>query len=270
MNRTSAILLLTFGIVQPAAPAQAAGYRNIARDFSRAAAKHGAVKVAVLPFADAGGRASGSAARVVERLTTDMVRQGGVEVVEQGLLAKVPDAVVTGKIYRNGDQIDVYARLIVPDTGRVLSAGHARVERDWMDDIQVPALDVAVPALEVPVPGLLRDSLSRRDCGRAGEELERMERSILQLKARYWAARSIAPGFSSRSLISNPGSEIPDRGLRSRFYELLRFWRSRGAAAALTPREHEGLLTAMRRMAALAETCGGSLPELERSLRQME
>lgn len=269
MNReTAALLILT--LAAPPASSSQAGYRNIAKEFSQSALKHGAVKVAVLPFAEADGRASGSAARVAERLTTDMVRIGRVQVVERSLLGNVPDAVVTGSVYRNGDKLDIYARLIEPGTGRVLSARHARVEREWTDDIQVPAMEMAGRALAVPVPGLLRDSLGERDCGDAGETLERMERSILQLKARYWASRMSAPGFSSRALISNPGSEILDRGLRSRFYELLGFWRSRGEAAGLTAGERETLLGAMRRMAALAETCGGSLPELERSIRQME
>lgn len=86
---------------------------------------------------------------------------------------------------------------------------------------------------DVPMPGGgaagqdLRDSVADYPAGgcvgrRAA--LNSGNRSMLGLKARYWALKAREPGFDARALTRNPGSEISDRGLREKFYRLLSFY----------------------------------------------
>lgn len=116
-------------------------------------------KVAVLsfPYAD-GGQSSGSSI-VAERLTTFLVGGGKAEVIERSLIAKVMDelklgatgaldaestqkvgkllgvgAVVTGTLNDlPKGKTEVNARLIQTETGRILAAGQADIERTWSD-----------------------------------------------------------------------------------------------------------------------------------------
>ncbi len=116
-------------------------------------------KVAVLgfPYAD-GGQSSGSSI-IQERLTTFLVGGGKAEVIERSLIDKVMDelklgasgaldaestqkvgkllgvgAVVTGTLNDLAKgKTEVNARLIQTETGRILAAGQAKIERTWPD-----------------------------------------------------------------------------------------------------------------------------------------
>lgn len=133
-------------------------------------------KVAVLsfPYAD-GGQSSGSSI-IQERLTTFLVDGGKVVVIERSLIEKVMGelklgatgaldaestqkvgkllgvgAVVTGTLNDLAKgKTEVNARLIQTETGRILAAGQAKIERTWTDG---PARPVGTHAAPPPAGG---------------------------------------------------------------------------------------------------------------------
>lgn len=160
------------------------------------------------------------------------------------------DAVVTGVVFADGEKLKVFVRLIEIKTGRVLLAAEGEAGRLPPDlsgggnfgDMQPPA----VPFPELPAgwndPGpaasraAFRDAVSDsedRSCSGRRRRLGRLNAELVDAKARYWAARMKAPGFSMRALTKNPGSEIGDPEVKARFYKLLASYYKAGAAAYL-------------------------------------
>ena len=138
------------------------------------------------------------------------------------------------------------------------------------EPVQVPM----PPALEVPIPPLfvaapeLPDTLEEDSCRDLSAELSRLERSILDVKARYWAYRMRHPGFSRGSLSSNPGSEIRSPWLRRSFYRLLQRYHEDTDLERPSQFEVAAMIRTMRRMLSLIEDCGGEAPELRRAIGQ--
>jgi hypothetical protein len=121
-------------------------------------------RIAVLTFPYHNGDVSSGSSIVSERLTTLMVERGGVEVVERTLLEKTMGeirlgltgmldpattqklgkvlgvkAVVTGTLIDLEDkQTEVNARIIETETGEILAAATAKIQRSW-DDLPRPA-----------------------------------------------------------------------------------------------------------------------------------
>ncbi|PIU17963.1 MAG: hypothetical protein COT18_11510 [Elusimicrobia bacterium CG08_land_8_20_14_0_20_59_10] len=147
------------------------------------------------------------------------------------------DAVVTGTVFPDGDKLKVLARLIELKTGRVLLAVEAVAGR-----LPHSAFDSGFGGMElpeVPFPDLnaewnssgpalprarYRDAPADHDkqsCSGRRRILARLNSELVDAKARYWAIKMKAPGFSRESLKRNPGSEIGDPGVKTKFYELL-------------------------------------------------
>lgn len=114
-------------------------------------------KVAVLSFPNTDGGASEGSKIIQERLTTFLAEGGEVQVIERQLLQKILDekklaqtglldaktsqeigkilgvnALVTGTLNEvGGGRIEINARAIEADTGRILSAGQAQIAATW-------------------------------------------------------------------------------------------------------------------------------------------
>lgn len=123
-------------------------------------------KVAVLPFPNQDGKSGSGATLVQERLTTYLVNGGKVQVVERKLLSQVlkelaldgsglvddEQAKKIGKLLSvsglvmgtlsvlANKQVEINARVVEVETGRILVAAQARVTPDWD-----PAVVVANP-----------------------------------------------------------------------------------------------------------------------------
>jgi TolB-like protein len=234
--------------------AEAGDYERLAGELARAARARGAKRVAVLPFQGVGAKDGKAGRLVAERLVAPLSNEPGLEIVERTLLESVlseqrlqgsgivdaralrelgrlldADAVIAGAVASlKDDRAEIYARLIDAESGRVLGAATAKVEKDWpehfMDD--APTWGAALPPLpsfEVPLPKGWnpRDAVAGIGCTSARERIEETEKELTELKARYWAQR-LRDGLPARSLKRNPGSEIEDQGLRRKFYAALR------------------------------------------------
>lgn len=132
-------------------------YQKIALTLSKEASKLSSARIAVMPFRWVAGSDDAGAKLVSERLTTRIVKIGQVQVVERVLLNKVltelklgasgvinadsakqlgkvleVSGIVTGTLADVGNAIEINARLIETETGRVLIAESLNVKSDWL------------------------------------------------------------------------------------------------------------------------------------------
>ncbi|MFI5363524.1 MAG: FlgO family outer membrane protein [Elusimicrobiota bacterium] len=276
--RTGAFALLL------AAPSAFGGdFDKLAGQLSRAAKSHGRSRVAILPFQVIGGRGTTSGRIVSERLVGPLMSGGDVEVVERSMLETVMreqqlqfsgavdarsvkelgkilnvDAVITGTVIAlKNDRVEVNARLIDAESAKVLFAAETKVEKDWNESLfddsawsggsQWPA----VPNFD------LAASASAADWGCVGipDQIDDLERSILDLKARFWAQK-LRAGLNGSELKTNPGSEIRNPEIRADFYKSLTV-QSSAIGPDLNDDEMAKLKSALERIARLNDSCRG-------------
>ncbi|MFA5137668.1 MAG: FlgO family outer membrane protein [Elusimicrobiota bacterium] len=265
--------------------AGAAAYRLIAAEVARMARDSSTKKVAVLPFRVLHSEDRRGGEAVSERLVSRLAQEPGIQVVERGQLDKVlkeqemeqtgaveavhakrigrimgVDAVVTGTILRSAKgKAEVNARLIDAEDARVIGAVVAEVERDWnepQDSITVPApiLDVSFTpwweAGSASAAGFEEDG-----CEGFEERIDALQRAVLEAKARYWSDKLRTPGFSARSLSSNPGSDIRSLQSRSLFYGRVRELYDSGARQPLSAEEMRAVERSDARVKAIRERC---------------
>ncbi len=117
------------------------------------------IKLAVLEFPYAGGKASEGPVVVQERLTTALAQNKKITLIERGLLKKVlgelnleasgaidedtvkklgkmlgADAIVTGTLNDlKGDKSEINARVVETETARILAAASLTIKKTWKD-----------------------------------------------------------------------------------------------------------------------------------------
>jgi TolB-like protein len=279
--RTGATAAGLMALLSFFAPRAVAGdYDKLAEPLARTARAHGRARLAVLPFQVVGGKGSSGGRIIAERLIGPLAATEGLEVVERTMLDGVMkeqrlqvsgvvdqhslkelgrvlgvDAIVTGTaITLKDDRVEIVARLIDAETARVLGVAELRVERDWNESMfddtswaglpQLPSFDLAQDA-----------SAAVWDCSGAGETVDSLERSITDIKARYWAQR-LREGIAPSSLKANPGSEINNPEIRAEFYARLRAY-SRQAGPAVDAGEVGRMNKTMDRISKVQGSCRG-------------
>jgi hypothetical protein len=167
------------------------------------------------------------------------------------------DAVITGTVVAlKDDRVEVNARLIDAQSAMVLMAAETKVEQDWNESLFDDAAwgGAAFPA----VPSFdLASNASAADWGCMGvpDRVDELERSVTDLKARYWAAK-LRAGLDGASLKRNPGSEIRNPDIRADFYKSLKA-HSSADGPALNDDEISRLKNALERIAHLDDSCRG-------------
>ncbi|MBI3553333.1 MAG: hypothetical protein HY077_12635 [Elusimicrobia bacterium] len=285
----------TAGLLLASPVLAASGLKAIARDLAAAARGARISRVAVLPFASAEGGDSREGWNIAERLTTPLVRTGKVQAVERQLLDRImgehslgrtglldqalvrrigkvsaAEGIVTGSYVTVGRQVVVNARLIDVETGIIIAACEREAERDWLDApglfswssgrdgaIEIPAPELFVEAPPVPAEPFLelRDAPASDPCANAPIRIDRMESSILDLKARYWALK-LRQGLALSQIKVNPGSTISDPELKQEFYDRLARWYRGGAVPALSPTEVQRFVAVDQKAYSLYQQCG--------------
>jgi TolB-like protein len=277
-------LLLIAGL---ACPVLSGEYERVASELCRAAHDHGKTRVAVLPFQNVGKKNALAGGVISEKLVTAVMERGELEVVERTLLASVlreqrlmhsgavdagsikelgrilgVDALVAGTVMELKDgRFEVNSRLIDTQSARILGAAAAKVEKDWaesfFDDFSMePALprwgsfDIAGPAYGAEA--------GEPDCGRAAEDMDDLDRAILDIKARYWAGRLKDRDIERGSLKKNPGSEIRNELTRQEFYRVLHSHYDDPSMRRVTQSELQRLLETQKQIERVAEACGQS------------
>ena len=268
------------------APARADDYAKMAAELTKAAIAHGARRVAVLPFREVGLAAGTAGTFVSEKITGPMLGDDRLTIVERTMLQTVlreqklqlsgaadprsikelgkvlgVDAIITGTILAlKNDKVEINARLIDAESARVLSVSSARVEKEWSDSIAGSVFDIQVPPLNGFENDGMKDALASEDetnCSSARSRAAGIELSMVDLKARYWAARMKSPGFDRTKLTTNPGSEIEDAGVKADFYDRLkRYYQESGAA--VTDSDIERLNDSQHKIKQISELCHGA------------
>jgi TolB-like protein len=249
----------------------AAGLGALARDLSSAAQGAHIARVAVLPFVPSDDTSGGYGRSISERIIIGLVRTGGVQTVERSMLDKLlaeqglsaeaaysssgrwtlgrtlsVEGLVVGSYMSRGRDLVVQARLIEVETGLVRAAYEQPVPRSGLRSAPRPAED-------------LRDAVAEY-CVGAREQVDSIERGILELKARYWA-RQLRQGAVLSELRVFPGSDISDLDLRQTLYDRMNDWHSRRDIPGLSPEEMQKMSTLDRRAYLLYRGCiqnGGS------------
>lgn len=283
-NLAGSLSLLLF------APSPSLGddFSKAARSASAAAESHRVFRIAVLPFLHLGNPLSRSGSVVAERFTSEIVQAGSLEVAERTLLKKLyeekglelsgafgresapelgsllgVDAILSGTLLDlKGGSLEAHARLIESKTAKVVWAGKLVMDKEWSEfswtgssrfGLPSPSLDVSPPSLgddgdeDISIKDLYCKNLSQR--------IEKMETSILDLKARYWARRLRDPTFRTGDLKSNPGSEIQNLKLRQEFYSRMRGWYEEVDSPLLTTEEVSRLKRTLRNIESLHRVC---------------
>ncbi len=166
------------------------------------------------------------------------------------------DALVMGTyLPLSGDRLEVNARLIDAESARILGVATAKVRKEWIDDsfalgeiwnIKAPDLgDFPAPLVKACsddslLPGMkdLRDApRASGPCDNWENTVDELQASILESKARFWATRLGNPNFDRRSVTRNPGTEIRNSDLRSRFYDRTKALHTEGYNDGITMTE---------------------------------
>lgn len=263
----NALILLSMTAAPALAGAELGG---MARELASAARAAGMQRVAVTGFDPANGRDDGTGAAISERLTVALARTRRVQAVERRLLPRLMeehalgrsgatssahrlgrvlpvDGLITGTWIPAPGGVRLLARLVQVESGLIVGASEMELELDSPPSlISLDPFSVPVPVLSAPFPGeeaepslaALRDAPASPagSCEDAADRVDALEESVLELKARYWAAR-LRAGVDGRSIRSNPGSTITDPLLKRRFYERLKAWHASAEVPPLTPVE---------------------------------
>jgi TolB-like protein len=282
-NRARRTIVATMALLLTAMAARSGDFDKLASQLSHAAKAHGRSRVAILPFQVIGGKGSTSGRIVSERLVGPMTAGGEVEVVERAMLESVMreqqlqfsgvvdarsvkeigkvlnvDAVITGTVIAlKDDRVEVNARLIDTESAKILFAAETKVEQDWNESLFDDAGWGGGTAWP-PVPSFdLAANASAADWGCLGstERIDELERSVTDLKARFWAQK-LRAGLDGASLKRNPGSEIRNTEIRADFYKSLRAHVS-AAGPDLTDDEFSRLKDALERIERLNDSCRG-------------
>jgi TolB-like protein len=271
-------------IISTACPAISGEYDRVAFELGRAAQNHGKVRVAILPFQSVGKKSAVAGAVVSEKLVAAVMSRGELEVVERTLLSSVMreqklmhsgavdigsikelgrilgvDALIAGTVLELQDgRFEVNSRLIDTQTARVLGAVVAKVEKDWAESLFDDFSSMALPSLadlDVATPAFGEET-EAPDCGQAASDLDVLDHSILDIKARYWAGRLQDQDIERGSLKKNPGSEIHDPETRHEFYRTLRnYFEDRGLRRVTDP-EFMKMHETQKEIDRLAAACG--------------
>jgi hypothetical protein len=167
------------------------------------------------------------------------------------------DAVITGTVIAlKNDRVEVNARLIDAQSAMVLVAAETKVDQDWNESLFDDAAwsGASFP----PVPNFdLASNADAADWGCMGvpDQIDDLERSVTDLKARYWA-KKLRDGLDGASLKKNPGSEIRNPAIRAEFYKSLKVHAS-AAEPDMTDDEFSRLKNALERIAHLNDSCRG-------------
>ncbi len=279
MTKRAVLLPLLLALPQLAFPS---GFRSMAKELSQAARQYSVGRVAVLPFVPADGGRPGDGRNISEKLLTQIVRLGKVQVVERsqlrGLMSEhrlgqtgavdpktlralgrilAVEGLVVGSFVSRGEELLVNARLIHAETGVVYAAVEHKAEKDWV----VSSLWVQPPELSVEAPDFPEEAVDMRDapaqdsCENAPERVDRLEESMLDLKARYWAIQ-LRNKASLAHIKVNPGSTITDPFLKKTFYERMHYWYGLQEVPEMTPDEVKRFISLDEQAYSLYRRCG--------------
>ena len=234
------------------------GYRYVAKNLVGTAVKQSKQRIAVMALSSETGKKTRSSAIITERLTSEIASAPGVDVIERSRLDQVlneqniqsqgsidpltvkkignilgADALVTGSVIELNDQtVEVNARLVDTQNGKILKTVSKKIDKDWQDtrssgwddfDINMD-MDVDMNAPEPLLPGGFIDTA----CNRLSRDEAAVAYMGAELQARKIAHELKTGSLSVKDLTRNPGSEIKDAELKRFYYAKIKEWYQNG------------------------------------------
>jgi hypothetical protein len=161
---------------------------------------------------------------------------------------------------RQDGRFEVNTRLIDTQSARILGAASAKVQKEWaesfFDDFSMEPALPSWGSFQVSGPAYGAEA-GEPDCGRAAEDMDELDRTILDVKARYWAGRLKDRDIERGSLKRNPGSEIQNALTRQEFYRVLRVHYDDPGMRRVTNGEFRRLMETQKLIDRVADSCGG-------------
>jgi len=276
MQAACKVAILLLGPLTVWAPQARASDRfaEIARGIGKAAQKAGVAKVQILPFVGSDGEGTAEGRMVASRIMTELIEQGRVLVVEGDLPPGIPDpyghalgrrrlvrpeaeAVILGTHGVAGRKIHIEVKLLRLKDRVVLFSADKKVKNEWEAELALeetrpkapqPREEVALFAAPASAPNegeldgvdLTRawDKEEAEDCRAAADEVDRLQSSIMDIKARYVAQRLRANGAR---MAGEPATLIQNGLLRDQFNAVVQQYLD-GSIPPLTRREVQTLL----------------------------
>jgi TolB-like protein len=260
-------------------------YKKMARELSKSALANGIKNIAISNFATEGFSTDNKNNYVTDKLTQYLTNEKKLNILERSQMEKVlkeikstsirssqynsaekisellqAEAIVTGTVYEDFLTTKVMVKLVAIKTGKVLVAMDSEIEGQTKQT-DMPSMDFSLPELDEINPSNFRDALNDFDakenyCSVSHEELEKMQISTIESKAIYWALKLKKPNFSYGKLSQNPGSEIRNRSLRSKFYERLEYWHAQSETPELSSMETASLDYVFKKEKYVKDNCG--------------
>lgn len=232
------------------APACRAGdFEKLAAGLAGTAMQANASRLAVAEFTAQAeeGRAGADAAR--RRLCGELFKQPGLGVMDAAVLEQLNERgrlwaqlLVKGEVYGAGAGAMLVLKTYDLRSGRPLSTVQLELREESPGR----------------VPEDLRDAPgdpARSACARAAEEVRGANAALVELKARYWAAKVREPGFSYTRLSSRPGSELKDYATFQKFYQLFNAYYDQAGPVTLTAAERTKVGALLRQEEGLKAGC---------------
>ncbi len=203
----------------------------------------GISRYAVEEFAAAGGATPEEAAAAKSGFAQELNDRDGADVMDAMLLSGLargkawPQALVQGTLYGSGAGRELVIKL-KDRSGRNLGI-----------------YQVSLPAGQSP-PADLRDApRGVTPCERQRRSLAMENRALVELKARYWAARVRSPEFSYADLAAAPGGELKEYPVIQRFYTLVNAYYEQDGPVRLAPGEAKKVEDLLKKESAYAAAC---------------
>jgi TolB-like protein len=248
------------------------GYRYLSRSLTSTAAKQSRKRIAVMALSSETGKRTRSSAIVTERLTSEIASEPGVDVIERAKLDQIlgeqniqsqgsidpvtvkkigsilgADALVTGSVIDLNDKtVEVNARLVDTQNGKILKAVTKKVDKDWQDDRASSWSDFDIDVdmkvdLDAPEP-LLPDGFMDVSCRQLSKDEAGAAHMGAELQARKIAHELKTGKLNLQDLTKNPGSEIKNPELKRFYYAKIKEWYyTDSSTQALTTGENEAL-----------------------------
>ncbi|HAH31437.1 MAG TPA: hypothetical protein DCL44_03880 [Elusimicrobia bacterium] len=287
------ILAALFLLIAPAETECAGNYKVMAKKFSSAAKAHKITRVAIIPFSSTNPGLSQEGRAVAERLTTQLVQLGQVEVTERNSLEKVmrehwlaasgavtqaltnepgrlmpADAIITGSVLTSAGKCEINARMIETETGIIIATYNTEFTDILPALPEIPTTSFETPfetpadssgATPEPFSGSAAapDSRESADICRDAPEIDMLDRSILDLKARHWAVRIKNSGFLYEGFSSSAEAGIVNPKIKEQFYVLLEAWYYKTEIPGLSLDELTRLLETEKKILSIIKSCNG-------------
>lgn len=267
---TAAILSFTIS------SALAGEYSRLAAGLAQSAKMQGISKIALGEFSMHGSTEKNEAAYAKEQLANALFKEKGIEVIDpslvgdtQGLEAAAwtkkapkklrPGALIKGSVFKTNSGVSLVVKLVDLESGKVLDSSEIISESRFDDMPEIPALAEATAPDPASFPSDFRDALTDTqgaDCKTSFKRLSAINENVVELKAKYWAAKMKEPGFSYSTLNRNPGSELKDYQTKQKFYELLGKYYDKDEDIVLPESQITKLKAFMAKEASVLDECG--------------